>query len=57
VTVSSTYAPQFLVFGIAAGLIAGFFEEIGWTGFAYPRMRTQFGALSGALALGVLWAV
>ena len=57
VTVSSTYAPQFLVFGIAAGLIAGFFEEIGWTGFAYPRMRTRFGALSGALALGVLWAV
>jgi membrane protease YdiL (CAAX protease family) len=44
------------VYGLAAGLIAGFFEEIGWTGFAYPRMRTRFGALGGALVLGLLWA-
>jgi membrane protease YdiL (CAAX protease family) len=57
VAVSSRFVPQFLVFGIAAGLIAGFFEEIGWTGFAYPRMCTRFGALSGALVLGILWAV
>jgi membrane protease YdiL (CAAX protease family) len=56
VAVSPSFAPQFLVFGIAAGVIAGFFEEIGWTGFAYPRMRTRFGALGGALVLGVLWA-
>jgi membrane protease YdiL (CAAX protease family) len=55
--VSSNFAPQFLVFGIAAGLIAGFFEEIGWTGFAYPRLQTRSGALGGALLLGVLWAV
>src|SRR5215467_9011714 len=51
-----SFTPGFLVFGIAAGVIAGFFEEIGWTGFAYPRMRTRFGALGGALVLGVLWA-
>jgi membrane protease YdiL (CAAX protease family) len=57
VAVASTFEPQFLVFGIAAGLFAGFFEEIGWTGFAYPRMRGRFGALSGALVLGLLWAV
>jgi membrane protease YdiL (CAAX protease family) len=55
--VSSSFAPQFLVFGVAAGLVAGFFEEIGWTGFAYPRMQTRFGALSGALLLGGLWAL
>jgi membrane protease YdiL (CAAX protease family) len=55
--VSSNFAPQFLVYGIAAGLIAGYCEEIGWTGFAYPRMQTRFGALSGALLLGVLWAL
>jgi membrane protease YdiL (CAAX protease family) len=57
VTVSSSFTPQFLVFGIAAGLLAGFCEEIGWTGFAYPRMQTRFGALGSALLLGVVWAV
>jgi uncharacterized protein len=52
-----SFTPGFLAFGIAAGVLAGFFEEIGWTGFAYPRMRTRFGALGGALLLGLLWGV
>jgi membrane protease YdiL (CAAX protease family) len=55
--VSSRYAPGFLVFGFAAGVFAGFFEELGWTGFAYPRLRTRFGALGGALLLGLLWGL
>jgi membrane protease YdiL (CAAX protease family) len=55
--VSPSYAPHFLTFGIAAGLLAGLFEETGWTGFAFPRMSARFGALGGALALGVLWAL
>jgi membrane protease YdiL (CAAX protease family) len=54
VGVSSRFAPQFFVFGIAAGVVAGFCEEIGWTGFAYPRMRARFGWLGAALLLGVL---
>jgi membrane protease YdiL (CAAX protease family) len=52
-----SFTPGFLVFGIAAGVLAGVFEEIGWTGFAYPRMRSRFGALGGALLLGLLWGV
>lgn len=55
--VSATYAPGFLIFGFAAGAFAGFFEELGWTGFAYPRMRDRFGSLAGALLLGLLWAL
>jgi membrane protease YdiL (CAAX protease family) len=46
-----------LIFGVAAGAFAGFFEELGWTGFAYPGMRARFGALGGALLLGVLWGL
>lgn len=30
--VSPAFAPGLDVFGILAGLVAGFFEEIGWTG-------------------------
>jgi membrane protease YdiL (CAAX protease family) len=46
-----------LLAGIAAGALAGFCEELGWTGFAYPRMRARFGWLPAALLLGVLWGL
>jgi membrane protease YdiL (CAAX protease family) len=55
--VSSNFAPNFFIFGIAAGLLAGFSEELGWTGFAYPRMRTRFGPFIAAIVLGVAWGV
>ena len=54
---SANYSPGFLVFGFAARAFAGFFEELGWTGFAYVRMRGRFGPLGGALMLGVLWGL
>jgi uncharacterized protein len=47
----------FLLMGIAAGLMVGFFEELGWTGFAIPRLRARHGVLGTGLVAGVLWAV
>jgi uncharacterized protein len=45
-----------LLMGIAYGLIGGgFLEELGWTGFAIPRMRLRYGVLSTGLIVGVLW--
>ena len=44
-----------LLMGIAVGLTAGVFEELGWTGFAIPRMRLRYGVLSTGLMVGVLW--
>jgi uncharacterized protein len=45
-----------LLFGIAGGLGAGFFEELGWTGFAVPTLlRQRYGVLSTGLIVGVLW--
>lgn len=41
--------------GIAAGLGAGIFEEIGWTGFVIPRLRRSHGVLSTGLLVGFLW--
>lgn len=54
---SPDYLPGFTALGIAYGLLAGFFEETGWTGFAVPRMQTLCGALAGSLLLGFLHGV
>ena len=45
-----------LLMGIAVGLTAGIFEELGWTGFAVPTLlRLPYGVLSTGLIVGVLW--
>ena len=31
-------------------------EEVGWRGFALPRMQSRFGPLWGTLLLGLLWS-
>jgi uncharacterized protein len=47
----------FLLFGIAYGLVGGFFEELGWTGFAVPRLRLRYNMFVTGLIVGVLWGV
>jgi membrane protease YdiL (CAAX protease family) len=44
-----------LLIGIAAGLMTGFFEELGWTGFAVPRLRVRYGIAATGLIVGLLW--
>jgi membrane protease YdiL (CAAX protease family) len=44
-----------LLFGILAGLMVGIFEELGWTGFAIPRLRLRYGVLTTGLIVGLLW--
>lgn len=54
---ASQPALGFTAFGVAIGVVSGFFEEWGWTGFAYPVLSARFGALTGAILLGVLWGI
>jgi uncharacterized protein len=64
---SSEYLPGILtsddkasvvLMGIFAGLMAGIFEELGWTGFAIPTLlRLRYGVLATGLIVGLPWAV
>jgi len=54
--VSPIFTPNFFLFGIVFGIPAGLLEEIGWMGFAFPKMNAQFSALPAAVLLGLLWS-
>lgn len=41
--------------GVIGGLVAGFCEELGWTGFAIPRLRLRYGVFSTGVLLGIVW--
>jgi membrane protease YdiL (CAAX protease family) len=51
----SDHKVSLLLIGIAVGLAAGFFEELGWTGFAIPRLRRRYSILKTGVIVGVLW--
>jgi membrane protease YdiL (CAAX protease family) len=55
--VSPIFVPHFFPLGLAFGLIADSVEEIGWTGYAFPKLQARYGALSASLVLGVLWGL
>jgi membrane protease YdiL (CAAX protease family) len=44
-----------LLSSLAAGLMVGLLEELGWTGFAIPRMKRRYGVLGTGLFVGALW--
>jgi membrane protease YdiL (CAAX protease family) len=54
--VTSTDTTGVLVIGLSWGLLGGgFLEELGWTGFAVPRLRLRYGVLGAGLVMGLLW--
>jgi CAAX protease family protein len=55
--VSPVYAPNHFFIGILFGIPAGLLEEIGWMGYAFPKMRSQSKGLAPAIVLGLLWAL
>jgi len=48
----------YLLLSIAGMVIAApLGEELGWRGFALPRLQEQYGPLRGSLLLGLLWGL
>ncbi|MEZ4862782.1 MAG: CPBP family intramembrane glutamic endopeptidase [Caldilineaceae bacterium] len=44
-----------LLTSITVGLLVALCEEIGWMGFAIPRLRRRYGVLTTGLLVGLLW--
>jgi membrane protease YdiL (CAAX protease family) len=54
---SPAFKPNFFPIGILFGIPAGFMEEIGWSGFAFPALQKRFSFFPSALILGACWAL
>jgi membrane protease YdiL (CAAX protease family) len=57
VLVDPAFAPRFQWPLFAIGLVAAGFEEIGWTGFAAPRLLDRQRLLLAGSLLGLVWAL
>lgn len=57
VTIADITIRGFLSQFLVTLLVAGALEEFGWRGFVQPRLQERWSALSGALVVGVVWAL
>ncbi|MGA8043024.1 MAG: CPBP family intramembrane glutamic endopeptidase, partial [Terracidiphilus sp.] len=54
--VAPVFAPNIFLPGFLFGIPAGLLEEVGWTGFAYPRLFAGRSQLAASVELGLLWS-
>lgn len=51
------FTPHYFLIGFLFGIPAGVLEEIGWTGFAFPKLRKKFNFAPAACFLGFAWGL
>jgi membrane protease YdiL (CAAX protease family) len=54
---SPVYAPNRFFLGILFAVPPGLLEEIGWTGYVFPKMHSRSSALAASVTLGLIWAL
>jgi membrane protease YdiL (CAAX protease family) len=54
---SPVYAPNHFFMGVLFAIPPGFLEEIGWVGYAFPKMLSPSDGLAPSILLGLLWAL
>jgi uncharacterized protein len=54
--VAPVFTPNTFFVGVMFGIVAGFVEEIGWMGYAFPKMHWGRNALTTSISLGLLWS-
>jgi membrane protease YdiL (CAAX protease family) len=52
---TSAHKIETVLLAVAIGLLFGFFEELGWTGFAIPKLRLRHGIVTTGLVVGFVW--
>jgi membrane protease YdiL (CAAX protease family) len=57
IAIDPVFSPRFQWPLFAIGLVAGCCEEIGWTGFATPRLLARLSPYIAGLWLGLIWAL
>lgn len=55
--ITSNERVDLLLPAIVYGIVGGLMEELGWTGFAIPRLRGRFGVLTTGVMVGVVWGL
>jgi membrane protease YdiL (CAAX protease family) len=55
--ISPAFTANSFYFGFLFGVPAGFFEEIGWTGYALPKMRQKLNFVQAGVTLGLFWGL
>jgi uncharacterized protein len=55
--ISPIFIPTLFPLGVVFGLVSGFLEDIGWRGYAFPRMVLKPSTLATGLLPGMLWGL
>jgi uncharacterized protein len=54
---SPIFTPNNLWVGLSFAVVVGWLEEIGWSGYAFPKMSALHGGFLASVLLGVLWGI
>ena len=53
---TATDRASYVSLGIGLSIVAGIFEELGWSGFATPKLLRRYGVVRTGLLIGFIWS-